>query len=180
MSRSLPDFPNLDHLKKQAKAVLRELRQRNPAAKLAQAQHAIAREHGFGSWAKLKAHVESLAAPGRSRSSTGTAGRRRERAWPNFGHNRSSATARIRRCGRSFPALYGESSPDNLLRAILGAGNQADRSRAPAAGADSGRRGPDERSPWQSVIGRGPSQGNRAPYDGSRVNLNPRRRAAFE
>lgn len=180
MSRSLPEFPNLDHLKKQAKVFLRELRQQNPAAKLAQAQHAIAREYGFGSWAKLKAHLESLPRPADPVPATGRQGGGRERAWRNFGHNRSSATPRIRRCGRPFPALHGESSPDNLLRAILGASNHADRGRASAAGADSGRREPDERSPSQSVIGRGPSQGNRAPYDDSRVNLNRRRRTAFE
>jgi ATP-dependent Clp protease ATP-binding subunit ClpC len=60
MSRNLPEFPNLDYLKKQAKILLRELQQRNPKAKLTQAQHAIAREYGFASWPKLKAHVESL------------------------------------------------------------------------------------------------------------------------
>jgi len=60
MSRDLPEFPNLDHLRKQAKALLRELRQHSPAVKLSQAQHKIARQYGFASWPKLKAHVESL------------------------------------------------------------------------------------------------------------------------
>jgi len=60
MSRNLPEFPNLDYLKKRAKILLRELQQRNPGAKLTQAQHAIAREYGFASWPKLKAHVASL------------------------------------------------------------------------------------------------------------------------
>ena len=60
MSRTLPESPNLDHLKKQAKVLLRELQQRNSAAKLAEAQHALAGEYGFASWLKLKAHVESL------------------------------------------------------------------------------------------------------------------------
>ena len=60
MSRDLPERPNLDHLKKQAKAVLRKLREQNAAATLADAQHAVAREYGFASWPKLKAH---LAAP---------------------------------------------------------------------------------------------------------------------
>jgi hypothetical protein len=58
MSRDLPAFPNLDHLKKQAKVLLRELRRRTRSAKLADAQHAIAREYGFPNWSKLKAHVE--------------------------------------------------------------------------------------------------------------------------
>ena len=60
MSRNLPEFPNLDYLKKRAKILLRELQQRSPGAKLTQAQHAIAREYGFASWPKLKAHVASL------------------------------------------------------------------------------------------------------------------------
>ena len=61
MSRHLPQHPNLDHLKKQAKDLLSEALQRDPAAKLADAQHALAREYGFASWPKLKAHVEQLA-----------------------------------------------------------------------------------------------------------------------
>jgi len=70
MSRELPQKPNLEHLKKQAKDLLRELQQGDTAAespKLADAQHRIAREYGFANWAKLKEHVESVArllAPG--------------------------------------------------------------------------------------------------------------------
>lgn len=60
MSRDLPEVPNLDHLKKQAKTLLRKLQRRDPAAKLAGAQHALAREYGFASWPKLRAHVESI------------------------------------------------------------------------------------------------------------------------
>src|ERR1700729_3399991 len=56
MSRQLPEQPNLQHLKKQAKELLRSMRQ----GKLADAQHAIAKEYGFATWAKLKLHVESL------------------------------------------------------------------------------------------------------------------------
>src|SRR5262249_43106052 len=55
--------PNLDHLKKQAKDLLRELKQQDPAAMLTDAQHALARAYGFASWPKLRVHVESLAAP---------------------------------------------------------------------------------------------------------------------
>ena len=58
MSRDLPPHPNFDHLKKQAKALLRTLREQNTAATLADAQHTLAREYGFASWAKLKAHLE--------------------------------------------------------------------------------------------------------------------------
>ena len=64
MSRQLPAQPNLEHLKNQAKDLLDDLRGRNPSAKLADAQHAVAREYGFVNWAALKAHVE--AAPARN------------------------------------------------------------------------------------------------------------------
>ena len=59
----LPARPSLDHLRKQAKALLQALRQQNPDASLSEAQHVLAREYGFASWPKLKAHVERLAAP---------------------------------------------------------------------------------------------------------------------
>lgn len=60
MSRNLPPHPNLEHLRKQAKELLHELKQENPALQLADAQHALARQYGFASWLKLKAYVESL------------------------------------------------------------------------------------------------------------------------
>ena len=60
MSRQLPARPSLEHLKKQAKELLDERRQANPSEQLADAQHALARDYGFSSWPKLKAHVESL------------------------------------------------------------------------------------------------------------------------
>ena len=60
MSRDLPEHPHLDHLKKQAKALLGDLERRNPGAKLADALHAVAREYGFATWPHLKSHVESL------------------------------------------------------------------------------------------------------------------------
>jgi hypothetical protein len=56
MSRQLPQKPNLEYLKKQAKELLRGMRQ----GKLADAQHTLAHEYGFATWAKLKSHVESL------------------------------------------------------------------------------------------------------------------------
>ena len=62
MSLELPAKPNLEHLKEQAKDLLRKLRQTEAGAStiLADAQHTLAREYGFASWPKLKAHVESL------------------------------------------------------------------------------------------------------------------------
>ena len=60
MSRDLPERPSLDHLRKQAKLLLRELRRRDPDAKLTAAQHALAREYGFANWRELKSHVQAL------------------------------------------------------------------------------------------------------------------------
>jgi len=53
MSRQLPEKPNLEYLKKQAKELLRGMRQ----GKLSAAQHTLANEYGFATWAKLKLHV---------------------------------------------------------------------------------------------------------------------------
>jgi len=53
--RSLPDRPNLRHLKDQAKNLLKA----GGAESLTEAQFQIARLYGFASWPKLKAHVES-------------------------------------------------------------------------------------------------------------------------
>jgi ankyrin repeat protein len=75
MSRELPAKPNLEHLKKQAKKLLYDFQEGEPAAierflasrspsagpKLAEAQHVIALEYGFASWPELKEHVDSLA-----------------------------------------------------------------------------------------------------------------------
>jgi len=63
MSRQLPKLPSLEHLKKQAKERLQQLRLGNPSIQLADAQHAVAREYGFASWPKLKADVESTKRP---------------------------------------------------------------------------------------------------------------------
>ena len=59
MSRDLPSRPDLEHLKKQAKALLRSMRERDANATLADALHALARDYGFASWPKLKAHIEA-------------------------------------------------------------------------------------------------------------------------
>ena len=75
MLRYLPPTPNLEYLKKEAKELLDDFVRHEPAAvarfralnsqtpepaKLADAQHVLAREYGFVSWAKLKEHVEWL------------------------------------------------------------------------------------------------------------------------
>jgi len=61
MSSDLPPRPSLEYLKKLAKERLSELRRRNPAAKLADAQHDVAREHGFLNWSQLKEVLGSVA-----------------------------------------------------------------------------------------------------------------------
>src|ERR1700733_11236708 len=55
-TRTLPDRPNLRHLKDQA----RDLLKAGEAESLTDAQFKIARLYGFASWPKLKAHVDSL------------------------------------------------------------------------------------------------------------------------
>jgi Ankyrin repeats (3 copies) len=83
--RRLPSNPNLDHLKYQAKDLLNEHAARTPGVaqrirefhpgfdratdaeifdahlRLSEAQLTIAREYGFPSWARLKAHIEKPA-----------------------------------------------------------------------------------------------------------------------
>lgn len=61
---SLPDAPNLDWLRKQAKRRLDELRSANSAAKLADAQFDLAKQYGFSSWRALKSHVDSTTVDG--------------------------------------------------------------------------------------------------------------------
>ena len=49
---------NLEQLRKQAKDRVRERRRAGEQLALGQAQLELAREHGFPSWPKLKAHAE--------------------------------------------------------------------------------------------------------------------------
>ena len=73
--RALPARPHLDHLKNEAKALLKAFNQHEAAAiqrvrdtigdkhtlKLTDAQRAVAREYGFPTWARLREHVRSAA-----------------------------------------------------------------------------------------------------------------------
>jgi len=54
----LPERPSLEYLRKLAKDRLPELRRVNAGARLADAQLAVAREHGFTSWRALRAHLD--------------------------------------------------------------------------------------------------------------------------
>ncbi|HEX8523180.1 MAG TPA: ankyrin repeat domain-containing protein [Tepidisphaeraceae bacterium] len=62
-AQALPSRPNLRYLKKIAKERLKALRASGATerAQLADAQLQLAREYGFASWKKLKAHVEAVA-----------------------------------------------------------------------------------------------------------------------
>jgi hypothetical protein len=55
-ARSLPDRPNIRHLKDQAKDLFKS----GQAESLTNAQFKVAREYGFASWQKLRDHVNSL------------------------------------------------------------------------------------------------------------------------
>ena len=61
---ALPDSPNLQWLRKEAKRRLDELRISNAVARLADAQFDMAKRYGFPSWRALKAHVDSLTVDG--------------------------------------------------------------------------------------------------------------------
>lgn len=77
MANTLPDRPNLDWLKKAAKERPTALREREPSARLHEAQLEIARDYGFASWRALKAHVDVLSVDGQVIAAT-LAGEARE------------------------------------------------------------------------------------------------------
>jgi hypothetical protein len=66
--QSLPENPDLRHLRNQARDLLRA----GEAATLADAQFLIARRYGFPSWPKLKAHVEELREVGQLKTAIDT------------------------------------------------------------------------------------------------------------
>ncbi|MBW1249754.1 DUF1835 domain-containing protein [Pseudomonas tolaasii] len=51
---------NLEQQRKRAKELLSQLKQQDPTTTLSQAQWQVARQLGFSSWPKLKAHVDAL------------------------------------------------------------------------------------------------------------------------
>ncbi len=59
--RELPARPNLEHLKNQARALLRERLAAKPSEKfkLADALHQVANDYGFATWPALKLHIEA-------------------------------------------------------------------------------------------------------------------------
>src|ERR1700733_9049092 len=59
MYREMAATPRLEYLRKQAK----QLQRTTSRGKLADAQHALAREYGFADWAQLKSYVITLGLP---------------------------------------------------------------------------------------------------------------------
>jgi ankyrin repeat protein len=62
--QSLPDKPNLEWLRREAKSLLEELKRTDPTARLADAQFALAKRYGFSSWRALKSHVDAATLDG--------------------------------------------------------------------------------------------------------------------
>lgn len=60
MSDSLPLRANLEWLKKLCKQRLAAMRAKQPEARLCDAQLTVAREYGFPSWRRLRAHVQEV------------------------------------------------------------------------------------------------------------------------
>jgi Ser/Thr protein kinase RdoA (MazF antagonist) len=56
--KTLPDNPNLDHLRRQAKDLLAGLRDTRPDTTLAEAQASLAEQYGFRTWTDLKAEAD--------------------------------------------------------------------------------------------------------------------------
>src|SRR5258707_12386456 len=58
-ARDLPSRPNLEQYRKQAKDLLRRWKASDPKTtdKLSDAQHAIAREHGFETWKRFTEEI---------------------------------------------------------------------------------------------------------------------------
>ncbi|GAA1398296.1 phosphotransferase [Catellatospora coxensis] len=56
--KTLPDNPDLGHLRRQAKDLLAGLRDADPQVTLADAQTSLAAQYGFRTWADLKAEVD--------------------------------------------------------------------------------------------------------------------------
>jgi Ser/Thr protein kinase RdoA (MazF antagonist) len=56
--KTLPDNPNADHLRQQAKDLLAGLRDSEPGATLSDAQASLAEQYGFRTWTELRAEVD--------------------------------------------------------------------------------------------------------------------------
>lgn len=59
-TRTLHARANLEHLRNEAKKLLKDMRRRSPDTALTAAQLEVAHSYGFASWRKLKSYVEAL------------------------------------------------------------------------------------------------------------------------
>jgi ankyrin repeat protein len=119
MSKQLPKQPSLEHLKNEAKALLRLAKTGDPDAqqqvgdaKLATAQLAIARGYGFASWSKLKRYVEGFA----------------DYREAFFAGLRAGDRERVRQLLSESPALVNTNDPNDFGTAPISvAANRGDR-----------------------------------------------------
>ncbi|MGH7687638.1 MAG: hypothetical protein ACREN2_12600 [Candidatus Dormibacteria bacterium] len=58
--RVLPENPNIDHVRQQARDLLIALRETDPAASLSQAQRALAEQYGFSTWTAVRHEVHRI------------------------------------------------------------------------------------------------------------------------
>ena len=58
--RALPQRPSLEHLRNEAKALLKVQRESAPDRSLGQAQRTVARRYGFSGWRSLKRYVDAV------------------------------------------------------------------------------------------------------------------------
>lgn len=117
MHRPLPERPSLEYLKREAKELLATLRKQTPAARLAQAQHALARQYGFASWPRLRRHVE-----GATRSTSPFAG-----VWKaNLPHSTPHPAHRFRGATLEFDI---RNDVLTIGQVLIGESGQEERSR---------------------------------------------------
>jgi ankyrin repeat protein len=118
----LPDRPNLEYLKKLAKEKLQDLQRAEASARLADAQLAVAREHGFASWRKLRAHLDALRPPGEP---SGRAGLPQEQIEEFYGAINRDDEATVERMLSVEPELVNARHPDGTTPLLAA----ADRNR---------------------------------------------------
>lgn len=104
-TKQLPDRPSLDHLKHQAKDLLKA----GKASKLSEAQHIIAREYGFASWPKLRQYLvlvnEYARFPHREAGQTGPVDEFLRLACLTYGNDHPSRRERARALLAEHPEI---------------------------------------------------------------------------
>jgi hypothetical protein len=134
-ARSLPPLPNLEQQKKQARELLEAARAHDPAAlrrfrthhprlaaqpeaewpmlALHDAQLVLAREYGFASWTKLKAHIDETVAARRTRPLVGEIRYYEDRARGLLEVLADGASATLDQV-RSWHPRFAEASDDSI------------------------------------------------------------------